>query len=1081
MKNGKFRRPVLGLICSALLLAGCSASEQKTEEKTSATQDPADTTSKVVYKNAGLVYENTDQPLEESQKTRKASSSSTVRRMLTKQGNTNLPSISSFPKQNPKKETLFVYMVGSDLESKYESQAATHDIQEMLASGFNNPDVNLVVYTGGANAWWNGLPADENCFLVYDPNGNNFSVYADQNKNMVQQDALTNALTTMQDKFPAEDYEVIFWDHGGGPLQGYGKDERYEPEKKLFNMLTLDEIGHAFDASGLGKKGLKWIGFDACLMGSMEITQAMAPYTDTLIASPELEPGSGWDYRFLSNYSPDAKPADFTKAIIDAYAESILENRSPRSNVRYSLIAYDLSGQDRLVQAVDALFGKINADVKKNPSALNSVLQAQMETWMYGYQSGMEMLDLAHFVNQLSGTYDTEKKAVFDALNAMVIKGRTNLENTGGMAMYLPIEEQKVYALIGADAVKAYQPSKEVSSYIANYADLVGNTKSEPIDFTRSQTPLTEEEDTVVTYTVPEELKGNIASASVELFMRNDKTGNYNLLVKDLPAEIGEDGTIAVDEDFEIPYAVGNGEASQLPSMYVQNAGNSRQMRTSVSALSTGEDYADNHGLPAIITYMYDPENGQTSFDSLRVVQNNEISVYSSMKADIDSEDYTGFRAYYPWSGKLSEEEKMKPYSNKENSGVWYTVFSVDDSFEVHTVPISQAAASPLSTLPDYSYQLNVKDYAGNEYTIAFEDLDSSSDLYTEKTDKGEMTFALQKDSAVLAEYSGEDQKLTVPDKVKGLPVTAAKRFVSETLEQVDLPDGITTLSSGAFTDAPKLKSIHLPASLDAVPASAFYGCTELKSIELPDGIRAIGKNAFIYCAIEKLEIPASVQAIHPLAFTSCDDLQSISFEKGSPFTLNGPMILDQDGTRVVCCISSLKDAWQKEKDPKRTKNNVLNEPVPLTYYCASVPEGVTEIGVGAFTNCSAGLFDNKDEGVLYRISFPSTLKKIGAYAFYNADIDLNLEFPESLESIGPFAFAEYNALSPEGQQGTVTFNKKLNHIGYAVFERNADLTFKLDEQNESFLLEDNQLYSSSGDQKIPLFRSEDDPEHEEH
>ena len=96
----------------------------------------------------------------------------------------NLPSISSFPKQNPKKETLFVYMVGSDLESKYESQAATHDIQEMLASGFNNPDVNLVVYTGGANAWWNGLPADENCFLVYDPNGNNFSVYADQNKNM---------------------------------------------------------------------------------------------------------------------------------------------------------------------------------------------------------------------------------------------------------------------------------------------------------------------------------------------------------------------------------------------------------------------------------------------------------------------------------------------------------------------------------------------------------------------------------------------------------------------------------------------------------------------------------------------------------------------------------------------------------------------------------------------------------------------------------------------------------------------------------------------------------------------------------
>ena len=49
----------------------------------------------------------------------------------------------------------------------------------------------------------------------------------------------------------------------------------------------------------MGDNG-EWIGFDACLMSSVETAFMCAPYAEYMIASQEVEPGSGWNYAFLS-------------------------------------------------------------------------------------------------------------------------------------------------------------------------------------------------------------------------------------------------------------------------------------------------------------------------------------------------------------------------------------------------------------------------------------------------------------------------------------------------------------------------------------------------------------------------------------------------------------------------------------------------------------------------------------------------------------------------------------------------------------------------------------------------------------
>jgi hypothetical protein len=59
--------------------------------------------------------------------------------------------VGNTPMGNEDSWTIFVYLCGSDLESNYGE--ATKDVKEMMAGKYNK-NVNIVVQTGGAKAWW---------------------------------------------------------------------------------------------------------------------------------------------------------------------------------------------------------------------------------------------------------------------------------------------------------------------------------------------------------------------------------------------------------------------------------------------------------------------------------------------------------------------------------------------------------------------------------------------------------------------------------------------------------------------------------------------------------------------------------------------------------------------------------------------------------------------------------------------------------------------------------------------------------------------------------------------------------------
>jgi len=103
--------------------------------------------------------------------------------------------------------------------------------------------------------------------------------------------------------FPADKYDLILWDHGGGPKGGFGVDEHRDdsddwlaPETMSFASIVDALSDNAVtDANSDGTLDGKFdfINFDACLMNSVELALAMADYTDYYIASAETEPGYG--------------------------------------------------------------------------------------------------------------------------------------------------------------------------------------------------------------------------------------------------------------------------------------------------------------------------------------------------------------------------------------------------------------------------------------------------------------------------------------------------------------------------------------------------------------------------------------------------------------------------------------------------------------------------------------------------------------------------------------------------------------------------------------------------------------------
>ena len=170
----------------------------------------------------------------------------------------------------------------------------------------------------------------------------------------------------------------------------------------------------------------------------------------------------------------------------------------------------------------------------------------------------------------------------------------------------------------------------------------------------------------------------------------------------------------------------------------------------------------------------------------------------------------------------------------------------------------------------------------------------------------------------------------------------------------VTMPNSVTRIEDGAFSDCYTLTSVMIPDSVTSIGDSAFSGCSGLTCVTIPDSVTSIGRGVFWYCSgLTSVTIPGSVKRVKLSAFADCSGLTSVTIG-------NGVTSIGVDAFNGCRGLTSV-----------------------------TIPDSVTSIENAAFSGCS---------GLTGTLTIPNSVTNIGQYAFYGCSGLASVLLPKRFE-----------------------------------------------------------------------------------
>lgn len=430
--------------------------------------------------------------------------------------------------------TIMVYMCGTDLESR--SGMGTADIQEMLAADLGE-NINLLIYTGGCTNWHTSPVSNStnqiwqikhNQLLQLEPDLGNVS--------MTNPATLTGFIQWCASRFPASRYQLIFWDHGGGSISGYGYDQRFPSS----GSMSLSGIHTALTNAEVE---FDFIGFDACLMATAENALMLTKHADYLIASEETEPGVGWYYtNWLTAFGadPSMSTLELGKRIADDFVD-VCSKKCPGQLTTLSVV--DLAELEATVPSNLTRFSTAASQLISSKQ-YKTLSDARSHTREFARSSRIDHVDLIHLARNL-GT--PESGALADALLGAVKYNRTssNMTNAYGLSIYFPYQNvSKVdkavhsYKQIGMD--EAYVRCIQQFASVETSGQAVSGGSSSPLPALLGSLGGSSESPEMISQLLESFLGGNFGSIAG---LSNGNTGflsNKELETEELSAYLTE-------------------------------------------------------------------------------------------------------------------------------------------------------------------------------------------------------------------------------------------------------------------------------------------------------------------------------------------------------------------------------------------------------------------------------------------------------------------------------------------------------------------------------------------------------------
>jgi len=359
--------------------------------------------------------------------------------------------------------TIMIYLDGDNNLDEY----AFSDINEMEAADLRGYGIKVIALMDGAAGYYTGTSAFENTRLyevLYDSAGDSTATgivsrrlgstelgltdTGSEELNMGTPATASNFIDFCTDKYTADNYAFVFWNHGSGwrsTVPQIKKSIRdftaLDPSRIISDnsiphkpsvsttsgykavcedmnpsdILYTQEVGTA--VSG---KGLDVIGFDLCYGGMMEIAYEIRNHASIMIGSEETEPLDGWEYDdILNTFKATTRTAeDLYTAVIDAY-----ETRYT-ATAGMTLSAIDLTEINDLMSALntfsDALYSAATTNTIRDELLVLIYFDAE-DYYQIPGDSNLDIYDMAFEVSNQTGYADAEAAALMNAVDDAVL------------------------------------------------------------------------------------------------------------------------------------------------------------------------------------------------------------------------------------------------------------------------------------------------------------------------------------------------------------------------------------------------------------------------------------------------------------------------------------------------------------------------------------------------------------------------------------------------------------------------------------------------------------------------------------
>lgn len=346
----------------------------------------------------------------------------------------------------PAKTTTFmVYAVGSDLEST--NLLGSINMLEMIGASEGDTNTTIIMQTGAAKHIMENPAVGENQEIpvpvkdwsiiqlhkIY--NGNLTTLEDNLGTSCIMGEEIPNCtpmnkgnitefIKKAADYAPADRYVLILWNHGGGSIAGYGDQA---------NSSTVIDIKNAVAASGIH---FDIIGFDACLMSTLETAYALKDYADYFVGSEEVESGFGWNYEdFLQELSANSSISskDLAVMITEKYQKKY--TTEPMQDELYTLAAIDLKQIENLKNAFESYTGAMLKNIDGIPAWTKFNAARQMAEY-YGDYAAIQILHVD--IQDMAALSPIDGVSIDEAIKNAVISNKTDRPNSYGISAFIP-------------------------------------------------------------------------------------------------------------------------------------------------------------------------------------------------------------------------------------------------------------------------------------------------------------------------------------------------------------------------------------------------------------------------------------------------------------------------------------------------------------------------------------------------------------------------------------------------------------------------------------------------------------------